>query len=104
MRPAGFEPTISETERPQTYVLDRAATGIGQIITVIRRRKHKGVILRYPIIRTKPTVILSDFVLLSVVTTMITLNLTVPCTVTTVVGIAVVSVLHYSKEILIHKS
>ena len=25
----GFEPTISSGERPQTYALDRAATGIG---------------------------------------------------------------------------
>jgi len=27
MPPVGFEPTISAGERPQTYVLDRAATG-----------------------------------------------------------------------------
>ena len=27
MLPVGFEPTISEGERPQTYALDRAATG-----------------------------------------------------------------------------
>jgi len=27
MAPAGFEPTISAGERPQTYALDRAATG-----------------------------------------------------------------------------
>jgi hypothetical protein len=27
--PVGFEPTISAGERPKTYVLDRAATGIG---------------------------------------------------------------------------
>ena len=26
----GFEPTISAGERPQTYALDRAATGIGR--------------------------------------------------------------------------
>jgi hypothetical protein len=25
----GFEPTISEDERPKTHVLDRAATGTG---------------------------------------------------------------------------
>ena len=30
MPPAGFEPTISAGERPQTYALDRAATGIGK--------------------------------------------------------------------------
>ena len=29
--PVGFEPTISAGERPQTYVLDRAATGTGSI-------------------------------------------------------------------------
>ena len=29
MSPLGFEPTISVGERPQTYALDRAATGTG---------------------------------------------------------------------------
>ena len=29
MPPVGFESTISAGERPQTYALDRAATGIG---------------------------------------------------------------------------
>ena len=29
MPPVGFEPTISSGERPQTYALDRAATGTG---------------------------------------------------------------------------
>ena len=29
MPPVGFEPTISAGERPQTYALDRATTGIG---------------------------------------------------------------------------
>ena len=29
MPPVGFEPTISSSERPQTYALDRAATGTG---------------------------------------------------------------------------
>ena len=29
MPPMGFEPTISEGERQQTYVLDRVATGTG---------------------------------------------------------------------------
>ena len=27
----GFEPTISAGERPQTYALDRAATGTGKV-------------------------------------------------------------------------
>ena len=30
MPPVGFEPTIPADERPQTYVLDGAATGIGK--------------------------------------------------------------------------
>jgi hypothetical protein len=29
MPPVEFEPTVSAGERPQTYALDRAATGIG---------------------------------------------------------------------------
>jgi len=29
MPPVGFEPTITEGERPQTYALDPAAAGIG---------------------------------------------------------------------------
>jgi len=29
MPPTGFEPTIPESSRPQTYALDRAGTGIG---------------------------------------------------------------------------
>jgi hypothetical protein len=29
MPPAGFEPAIPASERPQTHALDRAATGIG---------------------------------------------------------------------------
>jgi hypothetical protein len=33
MPPAGFESTISAGERPQTYALDRAATGTGTTIT-----------------------------------------------------------------------
>jgi hypothetical protein len=31
----GFEPTISAVERPQTYALDRAATGTGIIFTLV---------------------------------------------------------------------
>jgi len=50
MPSVGFEPTISAGERPQTYVLDRAATGTGikenstfsftSLCTVNRIRKH----------------------------------------------------------------
>jgi hypothetical protein len=32
MPPVGFEPTISEGERPKTYALDRAATGTALLI------------------------------------------------------------------------
>ena len=31
MLPVGIEPTVSAGERPQTYALDRAATGTGFI-------------------------------------------------------------------------
>jgi hypothetical protein len=34
LTPAGFEPTIPPSERPQSHTLDRAATGIGIIIFV----------------------------------------------------------------------
>jgi len=34
MPPVGFEPTISAGERPQTYALDRAATGSGNFSTL----------------------------------------------------------------------
>ena len=34
MPPVGFEPTISASERPQTYVLDRAVTGTDDFLHV----------------------------------------------------------------------
>ena len=34
MLPVGFEPTISAGERPQTYALDRTATGTGKMTWV----------------------------------------------------------------------
>jgi len=40
MPPVVFEPTISAGERPQTYALDRAATGTGIIIQY--RLIHRG--------------------------------------------------------------
>ena len=33
--PAGFEPTITAGERPQTYALDRTATGTGILISYV---------------------------------------------------------------------
>jgi len=41
MPPVGFEPTISAGERPQTYVLDRAATGTGTIIILITEKQSQ---------------------------------------------------------------
>jgi hypothetical protein len=35
MPPVGFEPTIAAGERPMTYVLDRAASGIGNLHTYL---------------------------------------------------------------------
>ena len=35
MPPAGFEPTISADERPQTYAFDRTATGTGKILIYV---------------------------------------------------------------------
>jgi len=37
MPPVGFEPTISAGERPQTYTLDRAATGTGKLLHLVGR-------------------------------------------------------------------
>ena len=33
--PVGLEPTISAGERPQTYALDRAATGTGTMYSIL---------------------------------------------------------------------
>ena len=35
MPPVGYEPTVSAGERPQTYALDRAATGTGMMMMMI---------------------------------------------------------------------
>ena len=42
MPPVGFEPTISVGERPQTYALDRAATGIGTTTTTTTTTTHNN--------------------------------------------------------------
>ena len=36
MPPVGFELTISAGERPKTYALDRAATGTGKRINIVK--------------------------------------------------------------------
>ena len=45
MPPVGFEPKISAGERPQTYALDRAATGTGTVVWYghIITRLHGGI-------------------------------------------------------------
>jgi len=37
MPPVGFEPKIPAGERPQTYALDRAATGTGHLLSKYER-------------------------------------------------------------------
>ena len=39
--PVGFEPIISAGERPQTHVLDRAATGNGRCVYIYTHKLHK---------------------------------------------------------------
>ena len=39
MPPVGFEPTISAGERPQTYALNRAATGTGTGVELRLKKK-----------------------------------------------------------------
>ena len=41
MSPVGFEPTISAGERPQTYALDRAATGTGNVWSLVSKNVCK---------------------------------------------------------------
>jgi hypothetical protein len=50
MPPVGFRPTISAGELPQTYALDRAATGTGsyQGKKVKQSRYRPGVAQRVP--------------------------------------------------------
>ena len=62
MPPAGFEPTISAGERPQTYALDRAATGTGYTLhlsCIIQHSrysikwKNRGLILKMWIVMSQ---------------------------------------------------
>jgi len=46
MPPVGFKPTVSAGERPQTYALDRAATGTGSIAVVSRNTVQEGITLQ----------------------------------------------------------
>ena len=49
MPPVGFEPTISAGERPQTYALDRAATGTGGIVVLLSLYHGMALQTRYKI-------------------------------------------------------
>jgi len=46
MFPVGFEPTMSADERPQTYALDRAASGTGEMISDIFISAHYILIIK----------------------------------------------------------
>jgi hypothetical protein len=54
MSPAGFEPTFPASERPQTYTLDRAATGIGGRPKYLRIlacfKSNSNFLTRYPVV------------------------------------------------------
>ena len=52
MPPVGFEPTISASERPQTYVLDRAATETGSKDPVNVKNVNTGIVRMATRIRT----------------------------------------------------
>jgi len=43
MPPAVFEPTISAGDRPQTYALDRAATGTGVHVITSVNLTHRDI-------------------------------------------------------------
>jgi hypothetical protein len=45
---AGFEPAIPASERPQTYALERAATGIGG---KLYRERYCAVDMLYSVVR-----------------------------------------------------
>jgi hypothetical protein len=45
----GFEPAIPSTMRPQTYALDRAATGIGKLNNYVNTIVHIGIYCVYTV-------------------------------------------------------
>ena len=45
MPPVGVEPTISAGERPQTYTLDRAASGIGDCYMYVYYTKEEQMLI-----------------------------------------------------------
>ena len=74
MPPVGFEPTISAGQRSQTYALDRAATGAGNIyiidaqnlllyVSVVRGCLHSGVFTVVEAVLSKWSVVFSSHTL-----------------------------------------
>ena len=63
MPPVGFEPTFSTCERPQTYSLDRAATGIGaSCITKANLTTYKNEIKDLPtVLKSLPPPLVLQF-------------------------------------------
>ena len=47
MPSAGFEPTISTGERPQTYALDRAASETGSVLPLLGPNKKKPIFVKF---------------------------------------------------------
>jgi hypothetical protein len=43
MPPAGFEPVIPESQRPQTHVSDIVATGIVTMLVTVRQNKSNNI-------------------------------------------------------------
>ena len=55
MPTAGFEPAIPASKRPQTHVLDRAATGIGLRVHILHENINQFKALRSAIKTTAPS-------------------------------------------------
>ena len=59
MLPVGFEPTISAGERPQTYALDRAATGTGLWCCISRINNQVNKINTTVLFHSSPHILLN---------------------------------------------
>ena len=54
MSPVGFEPIISAGERPQTYALDRAATGTGSELLITVQLLLRAIMQNFFVLRNLP--------------------------------------------------
>jgi len=59
MPPAGFEPTILASDRPQTHALDRAANGIGGL--ALRSSNKQNTLWTEKSFKESPTVYFMSF-------------------------------------------